>query len=151
MRTTNAVFSTLTVSRTKNQRESWLSISSLSNRYVQRIRRKVDLLEYLQAFEQHQDGYPHVHLLLLFNNYHYAKTNSRWLPTELFTRLKSSWLHGLSDHQQPITNSNYGALSYILKYVTKSSSNGLWKNLLPLNTDVPSPETNELNSLYYAV
>ena len=144
MRTTNAVFSTLTITRAKNKTDSWNDINKLSNRYVQRIRRKINHCEYLQAFEEHSDGYPHVHLLFLFRDYRYAKNNTRWLPTTLFERLKSQWTHGLSDHQQPYANSDYSSLKYILKYVSKTSATHLWSKLLPTSYDIQPVNTNEL-------
>ncbi len=129
--TRNSCFSTLTYARNRNIRNTWLSVNTDTNRYVQRVRRKVDACEYLKTYETHADKYPHCHVLFLFSNLSYHSNNSRWLPDNVFAKLKSAWTVGLSDHQSPNACTDYHALKYILKYVAKSSSsNHLWKLLL---------------------
>ena len=143
METRNSVFSTLTFPRDINSRDTWLSINVASNRYVQRVRRATDYCEYLKAYEIHKDGYPHIHILFLFRNLNYPYNNTRWLPDNLFAKLKSAWTLGLSDHQSPLANSDYSALKYILKYVSKSTSaSHLWSLLLVPSTDY-SPLLND--------
>ncbi len=139
-----SVFSTLTVTRTQNIPNSWLLLNEATNRYVQRIRRTLDYCEYLKVYEIHKDKYPHIHILFIFRNLSYPNNHIRWLPTNVFQKLKSQWTLGLSDHQSPIANSDYSALKYVLKYVSKStSSNHLWRCLLTPDSTYQSP-VNEL-------
>ncbi len=137
-----SVFTTLTYPRDKDIRTTWLSVNETANRYVQRVRRTLDSCEYLKTYEVHKDGYPHIHILFIFSNLNYPDNHSRWLPDNVFKKLKSAWTHGLSDHQSPTSSTDYSALSYILKYVAKtSSSTHLWRLLLSSN-QVSVPELN---------
>ncbi len=144
METRNSVFSTLTFSRDNSIRDTWLSINVATNRYVQRVRRTLDYCEYLKVYEIHKDKYPHIHILFLFRNLRYPYDNTRWLPDNVFAKLKSAWTLGLSDYQSPIAHSNYSTLSYILKYVSKSSSSAHLWSLLLSPTTLDSPLTNDL-------
>lgn len=139
-----SVFTTLTYPQDNNIREKWSLLNKDTNRYVQRVRRTIDACDYLKAYEIHKSGYPHCHILFIFKHYDYPSNNTRWLPTDVFSKLKSAWPHGLSDHQQPLTHSNYGSLKYILKYTTKGSDSHLWQKLLPLSTEITPPNLNEL-------
>ena len=99
-----------------------------------------DSCEYLKVYEIHRNAYPHIHILLIFSNLKYPYNNSRWLPHDVFTKLKSTWTLGLSDYQSPIAHSSLSSINYILKYVTKTSSaSHLWQRLLPANTDYTPP------------
>ena len=139
----HSVFSTLTYSRNKNIRDTWLSVNLTANRYVQRVRRTLDSCEYLKTYEIHKDGYPHIHILFLFRNLNYPDDNSRWLPDDVFSKLKSAWLHGLSDHQSPTSYSSHSSLKYVLKYISKTSSaRHLWTQILTPSPDYQTP-TNE--------
>ena len=142
--TRNAVFTTLTFARDTDIRNTWLICNVTTNRYVQRVRRTVDSCDYLKVYEIHKDSYPHVHILFLFKHLNYNYNNTRWLPHDVYQKLKSSWTHGLSDHQSPIARTDYSALSYILKYVSKTSSTKhLWQLLLANTTENYEPELNE--------
>jgi len=142
-RTRNSIFATLTFNRDKNIRDTWLLCHVASNRFLQRVRRTVDSCEYLKVYEIHKDSYPHVHILLLFSNLNYPYNHTRWLPHDVHQKLKLAWTHGLSDYQSPLANSNYSALSYVLKYLSKSSSaSHLWSRILTPDYNF-TPETNE--------
>ncbi len=139
------MFTTLTFARDTSIRDTWLRVNETTNRFTQRVRRTIDYCEYLKTYEVHQDGYPHVHVLFLFRNLQYPSDNSRWLPADVFTKLKSAWTHGLSDHQSPTRSSGYSPLKYILKYVSKtSSSSHLWGLLLGNSTTISQPQENSL-------
>lgn len=143
-----SIFSTLTFNpKTHNSRDAWLSISTSTNRYVQCIRRTVDYCEFLKVYELHKNGMPHVHILFIFRNLNYSSNNTRWLPHDVYQKLKYSWTLGLSDHQQPIANSDYSAVKYILKYVTKGSATHLWTKILDPTIVNPPP----LNDLGYPI
>lgn len=146
----NAAFVTLTYARdTYSPREAWQRINNDFNRYIQRLRRgkrlryiKLGDVEYLRAYESHKDGYPHVHALILTKQD--IRDRSIYLKEEPRKSFKLAWPHGLTDAQSPKYKNN-GAIGYILKYMSKSSSSGnLWKQILTENLTVPSPEVNAL-------
>jgi len=143
-RTRNTIFTTLTFDRSQDIRNTWLLCNIASNRFLQRVRRTIDSCEYLKVYEIHKDAYPHIHILFIFSNLNYPDDHTRWLPDNVHSKLKSAWTHGLSDHQSPIAYSDYSALKYVLKYVSKSSSaSHLWKRLLSPDTSYVPP-TNDL-------
>lgn len=136
----HSVFSTLTYPRDKNIRDTWLNLNLTANRYVQRVRRTLDSCEYLKTYEIHKDGYPHIHILFIFSNLNYPYNNTRWLPDDVFKKLKSAWTHGLSDHQSPTSLSGHSTLNYVLKYISKtSSSRHLWTRILTPDTNYTTP------------
>lgn len=159
METRNTVFSTLTVARDCSPRDAWLVLSQTTNRYVQRIRRTVDYCDYVKVYELHKDSYPHVHVLFIFRNLKYPYNNSRWLPDNVFSKLKLAWSLGLSDHQSPTSNKSNSTLNYILKYLAKSTSaSHLWSMLLtptvaqpPSTNDLGYPQKRDAYSSYHSI
>ncbi len=153
-RTRNTIFTTLTFDRSQNIRNTWLLCNVASNRFLQRVRRTIDTCEYLKVYEIHKDSYPHIHILFIFSHLNYPNNHTRWLPHDVFTKLKLAWTLGLSDHQSPIAYADYSALNYVLKYVQKSSSaSHLWSRLLRPEPDYV-PQTNDngypLKTIRYA-
>lgn len=138
---TNYVFSTYTYSRDIRLSESWESVSSDFNRYVQRIRRlHGSRVQYLRTVEAHEDSYPHIHAILRFKDV-IAVDNVRYFDRALFRQWKSLWIRGLSDYQPPLQRTR-SPLLYIIKYVTKGSPTlkTLWKKYYALNVQ-PSTES----------
>ncbi len=126
----NAVFATLTYNPNQSKRDAWLSSTSDYNRFIQRLKRNFDSCQYLKVIEPHQNGYPHIHALLLFDKLSYSSDGSRYLPHDVFQKLKSTWTIGLSDYQSPRGSGN-SLVSYVLKYLTKTSaSKRLWSLIL---------------------
>ncbi len=110
---------------------------------MQRVRRTLDNCQYLKAYEIHKDGYPHIHILFLFGNLSYPDNHTRWLPDNVFSKLKSAWTLGLSDHQSPTSRTHNSTLNYILKYISKTTSaNHLWCQILTPDSNYETP-TNE--------
>jgi REP element-mobilizing transposase RayT len=141
----NCAFVTLTYARNASIGQTWLRCTKDTNRYLQRINRKFNCkVEYLRAFESHKDGFPHVHLLIIFPTEFDIRDNGRYLQQSYYMVLKSQWPYGLSDAQSPRSKNN-GAIGYILKYLNKSSSsNTLWSKLLPEGISMRPPEVDGL-------
>ena len=139
----NCAFVTLTYARSSSIRDAWLNINGHCNRYLQRCRRKLGNCEYLRAYEQHKDGYPHAHLFLIFRDTKNIRDRGKFLQDRYYRTLKSEWTHGLSDAQSP-KYQNHGVIGYILKYMSKStSSTTLWSKILG-NYAIQEPKVNDL-------
>jgi hypothetical protein len=99
-------------------------------RWITRLRRRFGKIDVLRCFESHEDGYCHVHAVLLFRE---AKFRGfRWDKFKDGKRIityrvdqvepfKAGWRGGFADIQ--LCSSVKGAFSYISKYLTKSVSN----------------------------
>lgn len=139
----NAAFVTLTYERTSNKTDTWLRTTTTVNRYIQRLSRLYGTIHYLRAFEDHKDGYPHVHLLILFEKQGNIRDRGKFLQEKYFRGIKDAWPHGLSDAQSP-KYSNRGVLTYITKYLSKSTSiNTLWSRILDPSV-LTAPKATEL-------
>jgi hypothetical protein len=142
-RLNNAAFVTLTYERNSSVGNTWKKVSRDTNRYLQRVRRTLGNIDYLRAFESHKDGYPHVHILILFPVEYNIRNRGKFLHQSYYKRLKDAWPHGLSDAQSPLGKGNH-SIGYILKYLNKSSSsNNLWSKLLT-ETHTKEPAVNDL-------
>jgi hypothetical protein len=144
----NAVFITLTYDRSSNVSETWQKTTTDFNRYIQRLRRNKILrtlndFEYLRVFEQHQDGYPHIHAVLLFDPTISLRERDKFVYEKYRRPFKSLWTSGLSDCQSPKSKGN-GIIGYILKYLGKSTSTvTLWSQILG-NLTIQEPKVNDL-------
>lgn len=134
----NCAFVTLTYDRNASKGSCWKTINNDFNRYVQRLSRgqrrgavrPLGKLEYLRAYESHEDGYPHVHALFILDRDFDIRDRDKFLREEFRKSFRSAWPRGHVDAQSPKRKS-YGAIAYILKYLSKStSSNTLWSRLL---------------------
>lgn len=124
------VFATLTYSRSKSIRDTWLNVTSDFNRFSQRVQRKIGYLEYLRVFENHKDNYPHIHAHLRFRDVKNIRERGIYLHDKYFRALKSCWTHGHTDYQCP-KYSNHYPIAYVLKYIGKSTSSAtLWQQIL---------------------
>ena len=135
----NAIFVTLTYPRDESVSSCWLRATSDWNRFVQRTTRAFGNVSYLRVFEAHDDGYPHVHALLLIEHIRNFQERSQFLYDDIFFKFKSLWIIGNSDFQSPKIQSK-NTIRYIVKYVGKSTSAArLWSNILtPTITQSPT-------------
>lgn len=140
------VFATLTYGRNQSRRDTWIRTTNDSNRFIQRVQRKVGNLEYLRVLESHKDGYPHIHLHLRFRSGNRLRQNGKFIINHKFNQLKRQWTHGLTDFQCPRerTSSINFPLGYVLKYIGKSTStNTLWSRILnPTFKPTPPSDNN---------
>ena len=125
---TRHVFGTLTYSRDLPVDERWSGISKDFNRYLQKIRRLHNTkLDYFRVVEKHRDGFPHIHVLLQWENASIRVDNSRYFDKSLYQKWRLLWQHGHSDYQKP-RRASLGTLTYILKYLIKNQTQRtIWK------------------------
>ncbi len=130
---TRHVFATLTYTRTETIQDTWKTISSDFNRYLQRFRRlHNEEIQYLRVIEQHKDLYPHIHIIIQFPNATIRVRDSRWFDKRIYQTWKTLWKRGHSDYQKPRRN-KIGTISYIMKYLVKNTTaKTVWKKILPV-------------------
>lgn len=140
----SSIFTTLTYDRTQDSEKSWDSVATDANRFVQRLRRQVGSVEYLRGLERHKSGYPHIHWLLLFRTPFRcsrgkdSKGKERYyIEHTTYAALQKCWSNsgktrlGHDDWVVPLNNNSGPVINYVVKYITKTSSNtNLWKLLL---------------------
>lgn len=107
-----------------SRRESWSTLTPSERtkaiaaqlspevtRWLKRVRKASGAkLRYLLVVEAHDDGFPHMHLLL------HETTDSRVSKRQL----ESQWRYGIS-HWRLIEAGNVGSVGYVCKYITKSA------------------------------
>jgi hypothetical protein len=120
---TNAVFVTLTDPNVRAAPEAWLDIGERWNRFLANVRKGHELL-YVRSWESTQNGFPHVHALLVFADHdfrtflHWSKSN-RWISrVKGSTRTKWRGYWGAHVDVQGV-ESVQGAAWYITKEVLK--------------------------------
>ncbi len=143
---TRHIFATLTYARTETIQETWRTISSDFNRYIQRFRRLHNQkIQYLRVIERHKDLYPHIHIIIQFPNASIRINDSKWIDRRIYQTWKTLWKRGHSDYQKPRRN-RIGTISYIMKYLLKNTTKKtIWKKILP-KRDVTSAKTTEQNT-----
>lgn len=131
---TNCVFVTFTYDRKiSSLDESWNLISEQYNRAISAIKRKFGNCAIIRAYEAFKDGYPHIHAIIIFDNYffdvfeHWSKqglnSTYRIKQKSEFEKIWHSFIDVTAVH------SIKGALGYITKYLKKSynDSNGKYE------------------------
>lgn len=134
------IFATLTYPRTQSIRDTWLRVTSDTNRFIQTVSRgNSGYLEYFRVFEPHKDNYPHVHLHIRFGLDYRIRDRDVFIYDHIRKFLKqSSNGFGNTDFQSP-KRRKAGCVGYITKYLGKSTSiSRLWQLILN-PTFLPSP------------
>ncbi len=128
---TRHVFATLTYTRTKTVQDTWKTVSSDFNRYLQRFRRSHnEKIQYLRVVERHKDLYPHIHIIIQFPDASIRVRDFRWFDRRIYQTWKALWKRGHSDYQKPRRN-KIGTISYMMKYLLKNTTRKtIWKKLL---------------------
>jgi hypothetical protein len=120
----SVLFVTLTLDPKRiTLKEAWETIGSEFNRWITGLRRKYGRIYALRTWEAMENGYPHVHSVLVFQDhafqvwkqYKSGKTIWRIGPKEEFELWK-----GFTDVQA--VKSYHEALSYLEKYILKDLS-----------------------------
>jgi hypothetical protein len=121
---TNALFVTLTDPHLGRRADAWLSMGERFNRFVANLRKTdPDVLVVVRSWESTKNGWPHVHVLLIFPSRSF-KTQLRWSEKKrrMISRVngtrawKRHWI-GHMDVQGCETTK--GAVYYITKEVLK--------------------------------
>jgi len=115
---TKAVFFTLTYARNLRLDEAWEYIGSDFNRWISAMRKRYGRIDIIRCWEAQNDGYPHIHCILIFHNVDFETFfyNGKWrLSTKC--ELEKLWAWGFSDM---FALYSLGAgVGYVMKYVTK--------------------------------
>jgi len=122
---TNCLFVTLTYdTKLKSLDEAWKQIGIEYNRFVSGIKRKFGPCAILRAFESFQNGYPHIHAIILFDDYQF-NVFEHWnkAGTKSSFRIKEKSKFDVHWHSHVDINAVHtiqGALRYLTKYLKKS-------------------------------
>ena len=98
---TNVLFVTLTFNPSHfmgSLWQCWSKVSYYYNRYISALRKKYGKIWVLRTYEAHQNGFPHIHLLLIFEKYYFNVVwrNGKWRIKE-YKDIKKYWKYGISD------------------------------------------------------
>ena len=66
---TNLVYLTMTLERTTSLVEAWRLISVYFNRFMSAITKKYGNICAIRVWEAYKDGYPHIHVILVFEEH----------------------------------------------------------------------------------
>ena len=110
--------------------DAWLRVGVDFNRFMSHVRKLFGKVSVVRVFESHESGYPHVHILLIFDSHVFSGYSShrrgklvyRVFGSD-FKSLKSCWNFGFSDFE--MVNSFSGGVRYLSKYLVKSTSASL--------------------------
>ena len=117
---------TLTYARSLGLRDVWRSVGSDLNRFLSRLRHLYGKLGVVRCWESHDDGFAHVHAVVLFRDHVFSGRSWRSPAGSLSYRvvgvdrdsLKGSWVHGFMDIC--MMASVKAGFRYIKKYLSKS-------------------------------
>lgn len=115
---TRAIFVTLTYARNERLDILWEEVGKDFNRWISAMRRRYGKISIIRCWEAQQDGYPHIHCVLLFHETEFETFyyNAKWRLSEK-RGIESLWSFGFSDM---FALYSLGAgVGYVLKYVTK--------------------------------
>ena len=143
----NCLFVTLTYDTKRcSVKEAWDNIGKDINRYFSNIKRKFGRFANIRVFEAHANGYPHVHILMIFGNHKFSvfeqRAHNDILENSIYrvddkkafeqwhgSVKKQSVLEPCPDNDKDVVGfvdvqavSNIGhAMNYITKYLVKST------------------------------
>lgn len=118
---TRILFITLTYNTKRcSPQEGWLSISKEYNRWITNLRNKFGRVRVLKVFESTRQGYPHIHVLAVFDDHEfsYFALKGKWrIPRQERDRIKEGW-HSFVDVEAVVSPRQ--AMIYMLKYMIKT-------------------------------
>jgi len=115
---TSAIFVTLTYARNEGLDVLWEEVSKDFNRWISAMRRRYGKISIIRFWEAQQDGYPHIHCVLMFHESEFETFfyNKKWRISEK-KEIEELWSWGFIDI---FALYSLGAgVGYVLKYVTK--------------------------------
>lgn len=121
----SVLMSTLTYTRQIPRQEAWDRVAEDFNRYMSHLRDRYGRVSAVRCFEAQKDGYPHIHVILVFHDYRFktfqhGKTRRVSKKSELEAFWSDKEYLGFSDYQA--LNSWRHGLNYLVKYLHKSLS-----------------------------
>jgi len=120
---TNIVYITTTLERTVSLVESWEDIGVLFNKFISSLRKKYGKIYAIRVWESHKDGYPHIHVILIFEEHEFTaiwyrgKKKTCWRIQE-YREIQKHWNYGWSDIRA--IDSFHGGVKYLKKHITKT-------------------------------
>ena len=122
---TNCLFVTFTYdTKLASLDESWKIISEQYNRTVSAIKRKFGNVAILRVFESFQNGYPHIHAIMLFDDFQFdvfEHWNKRGTKSSFRIKQKSDFEKYWHSHVDiTAVHTIKGALGYLTKYLKKA-------------------------------
>ncbi len=80
--------------------------------------------------EEHKDQYPHIHVILQYNDARIRISNGKYLQRPIYSIFRNTWKLGHQDCQVPIGQKTR-ILQYVLKYCLKNATHRtVWKKLM---------------------
>jgi|GEM_PF-3317966 len=119
---TNLAYITMTLDRKVTLVEAWRLIGVYFNRFMSAISKKYGKVCAIRVWEAHKDRYPHIHVILVFEEYeftavwHRGKKKTCWRIQE-YRDIKKYWKYGWSDVRA--IDSFHGGVKYLSKYISK--------------------------------
>ena len=122
---TNCLFLTLTYdTKLKSLDEAWKEIGIEYNRFVSGIKRKFGNCAIIRAFESFQNGYPHIHAIMLFDDKEFdvfEHWNKRGTKSSFRIKEKNDFERYWHSHVDiTAVHTVKGALGYLTKYLKKA-------------------------------
>jgi len=122
---TNCLFVTLTYdTKLKSLDEAWKQIGIEYNRFVSGIKRKFGNCAIIRAFESFKNGYPHIHAIILFDDYQFdvfEYWNKAGTKSSFRIKQKSKFdIHWHSHVDITAVHTIKGAVGYLTKYLKKA-------------------------------
>lgn len=119
---------TLTFGRSIDLVVAWVSLGPFLNGYLSYLRRRYGKIAVLRCWESHVDGYPHIHVLILFKDWSFKGFSYRSKKKATYGKLmyavdsKDSIARGWSyGHVKVLAVSSvHSGFSYVGKYLRKS-------------------------------
>jgi len=108
----------LTFNRDERLDVLWEEVGKYFNRWISALKSRYGKISIIRCWESHEDGYPHIHVVLLFHDVEFETFfyNGKWRIAEK-REIEGLWKWGFSDM---FALYSLGAgVGYVLKYVTK--------------------------------
>ena len=122
---TNCIFITLTYdTKLKSLDEAWKQIGIEYNRFVSGVKRKFGNVAIVRAFESFQNGYPHIHAIMLFDDKQFGvfeQWNKQGTKSSFRIKEKRDFEKYWHSHVDiTAVHTIKGALGYLTKYLKKA-------------------------------
>jgi len=134
---TNCLLVTFTYdTKLKNKINAWYDVSLEYNRAITRLRQKFGKISVLRVWESSRNGYPHIHVILLFDDKrfnvfeHWTTNNKSTYRIQEKAEFSKVW-H--SNVDVLAVDSVRGAVGYLIKYLKKVHSGESKHNLTLAN------------------
>lgn len=116
LKQTHSLFVTLTYSRDLSLGDAWERVGLDLNRWLSGLKRKFGKFQFIRSFEAQKDGFPHIHILLIFYGAEFKvfRYKRKWRINE---KSEFEWEWGFVDVEA--CDSLKDGISYIAKYIGK--------------------------------